>query len=38
MTAVIVALQSMRGQKVVVEMKNDFEISGILEETDACMK
>lgn len=38
MTAVIVALQSMRGQKVVVEMKNDVEISGILEETDACMK
>lgn len=36
--AVIVALQSMRGKKVVVEMKNDVEISGILEETDVNMK
>lgn len=35
---VIVVLQSMRGRKVVVEMKNDVEISGILEETDASMK
>lgn len=35
---VIVALQSMRGEKVVVEMKNDVEISGILEETDVNMK
>lgn len=30
--------QSMRGNKVVVEMKNDTEISGVLEETDRNMK
>lgn len=30
--------QSMRGNKVVVEMKNDTEISGVLEETDQNMK
>lgn len=36
--AVIFALQSMRGQKVVVELKNDVEISGVLEETDRNMK
>ena len=33
-----VPLQSMRGNRVVVEMKNDVEISGILEETDGNMK
>eukprot|EP00904_Undaria_pinnatifida_P004726 jgi/Undpi1/14254/HiC_scaffold_9.g03903.m1 len=27
----------MRGQKVVVELKNDVEISGVLEETDRNM-
>eukprot|EP00903_Cladosiphon_okamuranus_P020897 g19190.t1 len=27
----------MRGNKVVVEMKNDTEISGVLEETDRSM-
>ncbi|CAM9783767.1 unnamed protein product, partial [Laminaria digitata] len=32
-----ILIQSMRGRKVVVEMKNDVEISGILEETDASM-
>lgn len=35
---VIAALQSMRGKRVVVEMKNDVEISGILVETDQYMK
>ncbi|CAM9523991.1 unnamed protein product [Pylaiella littoralis] len=32
-----ILVQSMRGNKVVVEMKNDTEISGILEETDRNM-
>lgn len=31
-------LQSMRGNRVVVELKNDVEISGVLEETDQHMK
>lgn len=30
--------KSMRGNKIVVEMKNDVEISGVLEETDQNMK
>lgn len=34
----VAALQSMRGRRVVVEMKNDVEISGILVETDQYMK
>ncbi|CAM9534049.1 unnamed protein product [Ectocarpus sp. 6 AP-2014] len=33
-----ILIQSMRGNKIVVEMKNDAEISGILEETDRNMK
>lgn len=32
-----ILVQSMRGNKVVVELKNDFEISGLLEETDQNM-
>ncbi|CAM9337596.1 unnamed protein product [Ascophyllum nodosum] len=32
-----ILIQSMRGNRVVVEMKNDVEISGILEETDGNM-
>eukprot|EP00752_Nemacystus_decipiens_P006026 g5442.t2 len=33
-----ILIQSMRGNRVVVEMKNDTEISGVLEETDPNMK